>query len=266
MRQFNPGDSANLISSDPSRAVTLVESRTSSVDSPKGLAKPPPLDDPECDRIIPDRLVSFRSAIGAWELRRAISDDEYAKVYGRLIAIECALVPFSLADRDRVDLALNALLMGFRNQRRQGEDADTATVGVLRVVLRDYPAWAIEETWLRIARQESWLDPHWVPSDAEIAAVAKEVVTPYRARRGAIKALLAAKVALPEPPHPTLAEIEAKLGRPVSKMTAAKEVPDPPPSHDGKHAERVEADLAARRAHRLLALPLHSIPVEGAHG
>jgi hypothetical protein len=244
-------------------AATPAASPTSFVGSPKGVAKPPLLDDPQCDRAIPERLVSFRSLTGAWELRRPISGVECAKLNERLTELDRALVPFTPGDRDRVDLALNSLLMGFRNQRRQSEDADAVMIGVLRSILRDYPAWAIEETWLRIAGHKSPLDPHWVPSDAEIAAVARDVLTPYRARRDAIKALLAAKVAAPDPPHPTREQLEQRLGHPFDQNRKVKQHPadwygdSDGKRHrygdgDGKHAQHVEADLAARRARRAL--------------
>lgn len=113
------------------------------------------------------------------------------------------------------------------------------------------------------------LEPHYVVSDAEVVAAVESVAAAYRERRNSVKALLAAPVEVPEPPvpPPTRAEIEAALGRQVGQNGERRQ--NPPSWHgDGKHAQRVEADLAARRARRLLEQsdPSPAVPATGNHG
>jgi hypothetical protein len=137
----------------------------------------------------------------------------------------------------------------FRALRLSADEAEV-TVQVLLVVLRDFPAWAIKEGCRRITGNEAGLDRRWSPNDTEIHSVVAEVVRPYGRRAlDNVTALLAASVEELEPRRLTEAEIEAKLGRPLSSGRKP-ENPPPPYYGDGKHAARVAADLEARRRRR----------------
>lgn len=132
--------------------------------------------------------------------------------------------------------------------RQQGDDVD-GVVGVLMATLRYFPLWAIQEGCRRIAMREAGLDPRWAPNDAEVHGVIAAVVADYSRALTNADALLAAPVDAPmEPVRPSKAEVEAKLGRPVS-APVSKAVPDDPrPVADGKHMQRVLEDIAARKA------------------
>lgn len=168
--------------------------------------------------------------------------DEKAIIQKRNTDLEGGLIPFMPEQRDEVRSALHAMLGGFRSLRETGDDAETA-VEVLLAVLREFPAWAIDETCLRIAQCDIAIDPpldrRWAPSDAQIHACVTAIIRPYRDTLRAARALLAAQVATPEPQRPSRAEIEAKLGRSIGEAQSV---------NDGKHAQRVAADLAARKA------------------
>ncbi len=136
--------------------------------------------------------------------------------------------------------------------RRVSADDIDVMVHVLLVVLRDFPAWAIKEACRRIVMNEAGLDGEWPPNDIQVHAVVANVVKPYREALNKVTALLEAPIEPPEPPRLSRAEIEAKLGRPLLSMPPeAKAIADPPEPYDGKHMQRVEAELVARRARRL---------------
>jgi hypothetical protein len=179
---------------------------------------------------------------GPRSIVRELTHTERATLQRRQYALQCGLLAFQGQERDQVRGALHAMLGGFRSLRERDDNAETS-VEVLLAVLRDFPAWAVEEACLRIAQQRTEidppLDPRWPPNDGQVHALVAAVVAPYRQNLTTASALLAAPVEQPAPP-------------PV------------PPQHDwhiwfwrmnnnrgdGQHAARVAEELAARKARR----------------
>lgn len=213
----------------------------------------PKLLDRETDFELPRKLwENWIPANGKRSIVREFTDAERAAVQRRHTELSQGLEPYLPQQRDRIRAPLHAMLGGFRSLRESGEDAETA-VEVLLAVLRDFPAWAIEEACMRIARRDIDIDPpldrRWAPSDSQIYAVVTAIVQPFRKALATAQALLDAPVALPPAPRPSRAEIEAKLGRSVSDRSAsASATPAPAEISDGKHAQRVMEDLKRRKA------------------
>lgn len=155
-------------------------------------------------------------------------------------------------ERDRARAALHALLGGYRSLRESGEDAQTA-VEVLLAVLREFPVWAIEEACLRIAQNrvdtKPPLDPRWAPSNTQIYQIVAEMVRHFRARLVSATALLTAPVEEPVAVHPERSQVESALGRTIGDRPQ-RDVHD---EIDGQHANRVAADIAARKARNATA-------------
>jgi hypothetical protein len=82
----------------------------------------------------------------------------------------------------------------------------------------------------------------------QVCDVVAAIVSSARENLDNTMALLRAPVEEPERPRPTQAELEAKLGRPIGQRPR-KPIPAPWEG-DGRHAERVAADLEARRRRR----------------
>jgi hypothetical protein len=213
----------------------------------------PKILDREADFDLPRKLwENWIPTNGKRGIVRAFTESERGCVQRRLAELTSGLAPFLPEQRGQIRAPLHAMLGGFRSLRESGEDAETA-VEVLLAVLRDFPAWAIEEACIRIARQDIDIDPaldrRWAPSDSQIYAAVSAIVQPYRKALATAQALLDAPVALPPAPRPSRAEIEAKLGRAVSDRSAvAATTPVPTEIGDGKHAQRVMEDLRRRKA------------------
>lgn len=204
-------DSVNLDSFDPSRAVTPGTSSTLPAAGKSGRTTPPALRDDHCDRVIPNRVLgAWKPEGGVQALRRALDATERAQLNRRAFALECALSAVAPSDIDLLDMMLHGLLGGWRNQRRTTDEAEIATVSVLRRLLRGFPLWAIEQGLSRMLLDPR-LDPHFVPSDAEIVRAVDVIARPYRLRRDAIKTLLAAPVEAAEPAAPKAARTFAEL-------------------------------------------------------
>lgn len=209
--------------------------------------------DREADIDLPRKLwENWIPANGKRAIVRAFTDAERGCVQRRHAELTHGLEPFLPQQRDRIRAPVHAMLGGFRSLRESGEDAETA-VEVLLAVLRDFPAWAIEEACIRIARRDIDIDPpldrRWAPSDSQIYAVVSAIVQPFRKALATAQALLDAPVALPPAPRPSRAEIETTLGRAVSDRSAVVTAPPVPAEiGDGKHAQRVMEDLRRRKA------------------
>ena len=217
-----------------------------------GPAVRPKILDQEADFELPRKLwENWIPAKGKRAIVRAFTDAERDCVQRRHAELTRGLEPFLPQQRDRIRAPLHAMLGGFRSLRESGEDAETA-VEVLLAVLRDFPAWAIEEACIRIARRDIDIDPpldrRWAPSDSQIYAAVSAIVQPFRKALATAQALLDAPVALPPAPRPSRAEIESKLGRAVNDRTVAPATPVPAEIGDGKHAQRVMEDLRRRKA------------------
>lgn len=211
----------------------------------------PSIADEECDIAIPRRVLSAWIPDGGQRaVIRALTAKERALVEGRAGALRDALRPFAPTEQGRVNAEIAAMFNGFRSMRQQDEDV-TATVEVTRRVLREFPLWAISRGCLLIAQKKADLDPKWPPNDSQIYGVVEEIVRYFRARLVAADGLLSAPVESPDPPRPTAEEIAARLGREVGPLASKPKRRDPFEG-DGKHAQRVMADIEARRARRVL--------------
>lgn len=222
----------------------------------KPRAERPPLLDKTADFEIPARVWSnWKPAFGPRAVKRELTTDERATVARRAAALDGSLVPFTPRESDLVEGAIHGLLAGYRSARPGLEGAE-AMAEVTKAVLRPFPAWAIVVGCQKIVRGDvEGLSRDWAPSDRAIHDVIADIVRPYQVALTNARALLAAPVEQPEPPRLSRAEIEAKLGRPVADGARVHPIsntpgePDGPP-RDGKHAQRVAADLAARAARR----------------
>lgn len=182
---------------------------------------------------------------------RELTADERAKLEGRVGALSGALRPFDNHEIPVVEAELAAMFSGFRAMRQTGEDV-ASVVEVTRRVLAEFPAWAIAKACLLIARNQAvvdgkHLDRRYTPNDTEIYAVVSSLVKMRREALTSAKALLSAPVEPPAPQRP-------KDGPSAPRPQRAPQAP-PVPAGDGKHAERVAADLAARAARRAAQQP-----------
>lgn len=189
--------------------------------------------DREVDLEIPQRLICWRPDHGPFELRREMRSDERAVVEARFAALELALRPYNDQQVGEINASIGAMLAGFRSMRQQGDDVES-TIAITRAVLREFPAWAILQGCLKIARRETRCDPRFAPNDAEISDVIRSIIKPYQEARAAATALLGAVIqqgALPQ-------------------RGSGRETHREPPlaAGDGKHGQRVLADIAARKA------------------
>lgn len=204
---------------------------------------PPQLLDKLADYEIPARVWSnWKPEKGSRTIMRTLTAAERSAVQVRAANLDVGLGAFTPNQIEIVDCAIDAMFAGFRSMRQSG-DSSAATTEITRAVLRPFPAWAIEQGCLKIARHQAGLDPHWPPNDGEIYDVVAKIVAPYGTALVNARALLSAPVESPEPQRPTQAEIEAKLGRPISDGSRVSR----PPVTDGKHAQRVMADMAGRK-------------------
>lgn len=129
--------------------------------------------------------------------------------------------------------------------RQEGEAAESIVM-VTASVLREFPVWAIEKGCMRIAQSHAGLDPRYPPNDTQVYMAVQSIVQEFRDTLKTVEALLQAPVEKPLPlPRPkTRQEFQAP---PVGEEPNAP-LRMPP---DGKHASRIAADLAERKARRL---------------
>jgi hypothetical protein len=164
---------------------------------PDSPARQPTVMNRETDVDIPASLWSaWIPSSGPREIRRALDPSERDALQRRADELSSGLMPFLSTERDTVKSAIAAALGGFRSLRQQGADV-AATVGVLCYVLRDFPAWAIQEGCRRIASNEADLDPQWPPNDAQFHLVVGRVVAPYHQTLAIVQALLSAPIESP---------------------------------------------------------------------
>lgn len=216
------------------RATSHAISRTTLPNSPARLpASGPPAPDRLCDIELP-RLICWKPDVGPYEIIRALSDDERGKLEARAADLEHALRPFGDDQDKEVRLVISGMFTGFRYMRQQGESV-SAAVGITLAVLREFPRWAISRGCMKIIRGEAGLDARFAPNDSEIHGVVADIMRRYRRDLEAARGLLSAKVA----------EREPKCSGPAQPKPHA---PTLPWRGDGKHAQRIAADLAARKA------------------
>jgi hypothetical protein len=204
----------------------------------------------EADRNIPDRILAWTGSNGVAELRRPLTDDERGTLARRVSELLSALAPWPKQSGDELKGEISLMLNVPANR---GLDERAAMGFVLQYLqlCRNRPHWAIVKVCRNVRLGKAGLSPAYCPTEAEFnRLIDQEVAAFERAlRRG--RAILEAKALPSDPPKPTQAEIEAKLGRTISgaeeKESEARPSAD---AGDGNHAARVMAELAARKARR----------------
>lgn len=154
--------------------------------------------DPDLDRLGRQLIAFIEEGGRSVEIRRELTPDEKTGIQTRAAALEACLAPYAETDLEAIDSALAALFSGFRSMRQTGADV-VATVTITRAVLRNFPAWAIEEACLKIARGDAGLDLRYPPNDAQIADVVRDVMKRRKSALDDAKLLLEAKVVAPAP-------------------------------------------------------------------
>lgn len=209
----------------------------------------------ETDIDMPNTLFSaWHSAFEPRQIRRALTVAERGKLEARSAALSDGLLPFSRDQEGLVDAEIAAMFNGFRSMR-QGDNV-ALTVEVTRRVLREFPLWAIAEGCLSIAQRRAVTNPpmdaRFPPNDGQIYEIVAGVVSRYRKALNTVNALLTATVEEPAPANYELRDgIEYPQSRKAADLGSLNDFPPP----DGKHAQRVMADLAARKAQREAGAP-----------
>jgi hypothetical protein len=140
----------------------------------------------------------------------------------------------------------------FGSYRKGQADDPEIYVAAITAVLSEYPPDVV--AYVTDPRTGLQQRSKWLPDVPEVREACEDAMAPrYRAQREAqaraereAEATRQARIAAE--PKPTLAEMEAKIGRPIQPRPLVEIGPEP---HDGKHAKRVVADLAKRRASSL---------------
>jgi hypothetical protein len=202
-----------------------------------------------------DRLIDVElpKLFSAWKgdgelltIVRPLTRDQWEAVTARINELRDWLAPRA-CEREAIQAAISAMLVGFRSMR-QSQEAAEAVSAIATHNLRKFPLWAVQRGCELISQGKvAGLDRRWPPNDTEIYAVVAEQVNCPRADLDRAEALLAASVEPPPEPEnrPTRAEIEAQLGRPIGN--GVKAWIEPPRPRDGKHMARVLADLELRK-------------------
>jgi hypothetical protein len=186
---------------------------------------------------------------GPREIVRAMTETERATITLRAGELQDALRPFMPEERELVEAAVSALLNGFRSMRQTGEEVN-AVVAITVCVLEEFPLWAIGKGCLQIARGRAGLDPRYPPNDTQICNIIDRILHPYRQKLQMLQNLLAAPVEPPAIGAEEQARVDAKVEE-VRKMFGQglrKERGAPLRMGDGRHFERIRADLEARHA------------------
>lgn len=192
-----------------------------------------PAIDRACDIELP-RLVCWRPKHGDCELTRELSTTERSALEAHRERLTHALTPFERNEQSDLAASIGAMFSGFRSMRQTGESV-SATITITLAVLREFPAWAIKQACVGIAQGKfSDLDPTWPPNDAQIHAAVSDLVAYHKRRLAHTEELIAAKVIERKPLKSR--ERDATEWRPYA------------PEADGKHAQRIAADLAERKA------------------
>jgi hypothetical protein len=180
---------------------------------------------------------------GPREIRRPLTSDERRDLTARADELRMALQPYLDRERNEVEASIAAMLGGFRSMRQEGDAAEGIVV-VLAGVLRRFPAWAIAKACMKIARNDAGLDRRFAPNDTEIHEVVDAIVREHRQTLERVEGLLTAAVEVRMAQLPVSArqsDVVATGAEPFAPLIHRK------PS-DGKHAQRVMADLAARKS------------------
>jgi hypothetical protein len=206
----------------------------------------------EVDRDLGD-LVRFWEGAGVGSgtpvLRRPFNDAERSALERRIWELRCALTAFESRDREALGRAINGMLGAFPMMQRFDQVAALSMARAYLSLAEGRPYWAIVKACQMVRLGTAGLNSGFCPSEPEFNTLVGRLVEPYVNALRRAESLLAATIEPPAPPRPTRAELEARLGR---RLGPPSSEPKPPTmsAGDGGHAERVMADLAARKAMR----------------
>jgi hypothetical protein len=181
-------------------------------------------------------------------LRRPFNADEQSLLDHRTWELRCAVAPFQDRNRDELLQAIS-MMLGFPNMQRLDRSAALSMAVAYLSLTKERPHWAIVKACLMVRLGTAGLNPAYCPSEPEFNILIGRLVDPYVDALRRTECLMVAKIAPPSPPKPTRAEIEAKLGHPLSTPSSEAKAA-PVPAGDGKHAVRVMAELAARKVRK----------------
>jgi hypothetical protein len=210
----------------------------------------PAIFDRDADRAIPDRVLAWVGSDGGAELRRPLATAERKTLERRVGSLQRALVPWSKADRNLLEGEISLMFSGFPSMQKLDDVAATGLVAQHLQSVRPYPFWAVSKACRLVRTGQAGLPLQYCPSEPEFNAVVRRLVSDYERRLVEAQRLLDAKVQKPPAPKQTREEIEVRLGHSLGPRASSEAQPAPVPAGDGKHAERVFAELAARKARR----------------
>lgn len=204
----------------------------------------------ETDRDIPDRVVGFWQGFARESeplLRRELTVAERSSLEARLAELQAALAPYPEASKRRLCEVVSGALGAFPAMQRHSPEAAISITASYLWTMRGRPHWAIEKVCEQIRSGRTNLNLSFCPSEPEFNQLVGKQVQPYAERLALIQKLLNAKTWGPEPERLTRAEIAEIVGRDFTDRPAF--LPQPP-AGDGKHAQRVLADIEARKSAR----------------
>jgi hypothetical protein len=187
-------------------------------------ASGPPEVDPLCDVYL-QRLVCWRPDKGPIEIVRPLDAEERSCLTAHEAELEYCLTPYGEAERDEIKFAIVALFSGFRYLLRQEGISVETSIETLMVHLRDMPAWAIKRGCGLIINKNL----AFAPNDGQIITTVLDIVRVYQDRLRRVQDLLTAEVADRTPLVQAPRKNVDRIG-------------------DGKHTQRVLAELEARKS------------------
>ena len=198
-------------------------------------------------------------------LSEPLSPDVRNTLMHRSDVLAACLAPAAKSEHQQMAAAISLMLGGFGGSTSGPAEHLTA---IYVSEMRDLPLWAIVGACKAISRGEvegASLD--FKPSVARLRQAVRALMAPWDEEMFHLREVLNAEALKPEdedmrkrtdalvgtfaagltaePPRPTLEELEAKLGRPIGPRPR-KPIPKVWEG-DGKHAQRVAADLERRR-------------------
>jgi len=129
---------------------------------------------------------------------------------------------------------ITGMIGAFPVMQKYDQTTALGMVGAYLSTARERPHWAIVKAAAMIRSGNAGLNPGFCPSEPEFNILVGRLVEPYLEALRRAERLLTAKIEPSAQPEPRLPEAKSP----------------PATISDGKHASRVMAELAARKAHR----------------
>lgn len=202
--------------------------------------------DQAVDRDLPDRLVGFWHGTGddhgVLELRRALTEPERTQIEKRIEDLRNALAPAPQSGNRALLAEITRMFMAFPQLGALDQQAGSAMAISYLTTVRNFPHWAIAEACERVRTGKAGLNPNFCPPEPAFSTVVARAVENYRRRLYDAEHLLNAKLMPPPRPPVSVAELEARLGRPIGDRPQAA-IPPVIEEGDKGHAVRVAAAL-----------------------